>query len=71
MKNLNLKEKGRTLHFKEYSKKKVRELGIDGAVQYFRNQIEYYQNNKIYEQSSFYIFVCELSIEYIVNDLAE
>lgn len=69
--NLQKKDKEKTLHFKEFARMKVRELGIDGAVQYFRQKILYYKNNPLYEMSWLYITVSEMSLEYIVNDLAE
>jgi len=50
---------------------KLIELGIDGAVQYFRQQIMYFKNNHRYENSWIYCNMCEMSLEYIVNDLAE
>ena len=71
MKNLQNKGREKRLHFKSFARMKVRELGIDGAVQYFRQQILYYKNNPLYEMSFFYISVSEMSIEYIVNELGE
>ena len=71
MKNLQNKGKDKKHHFKGFARMKVRELGIDGAVQYFRQQILYYKSNSLYEMSWFYTSVSEMSIEYIVNDLGE
>ena len=71
MKNLQNKDKEKSLHFKRFARMKVRELGIDGAIQYFRQQILYYKNSPLYEMSWIYITLSEMSIEYIVNDLAE
>jgi len=71
MKNLQNKGKEKTLHFKDFAKMKLIELGIDGAVQYFRQQIMYFKNNHRYENSWIYCNMCEMSLEYIVNDLAE
>ena len=71
MMNLQNKGRGKNLHFKDFARMKVRELGIDGAVHYFRKQILYYKNNPLYEMSWIHITVSKMSIEYIVNDLAE
>jgi len=69
MKNLNMKEKEKTHHFSTFARIKVRELGIDGAVQYFKHEIQYYKNNPLYEKSWLYMTVARMSIEYIVNDI--
>lgn len=71
MKNLQNKGKEKSLHFKSFARMKVRELGIDGAVQCFRQQIMYFKNNDRYENSWIYCNMCEMSLEYIVNDLAK
>ena len=71
MKNLQNKGKEKTLHFKNFARMKVRELGIDGAVQYFRQQKLYYKNNLLYEKSWLYISIAEMSLDYIVNELGE
>ena len=71
MKNLQNKGKEKKHHFKIFARMKVRELGIDGAVQYFRQQIMYFKNNHRYENSWIYSNMCEMSLEYIVNDLGE
>lgn len=71
MMNLNLKEEQKKHHFKNFARMKVRELKIDGAVQYFRDEICKYKNNLLYQMSWVHISICEMSIEYIVNDLAE
>ena len=71
MKNLQNKGKEKKPHFKDFARMKVRRLGIDGSVQYFRQQISYYKNNIIYEKSWIYVSIAEMSLEYIVNDLAE
>ena len=71
MMNLTSKTHQRTTHFKEFARKKVRELGIDGAVQFYRKQRAYYMTNSIYENSYVYQLFAEMSIDYIVNDLGE
>ena len=70
MKTLILKEE-KKLHFKAYARDKVRELGVDGAVDYFRTRRDYYRNNKIYEMSWIRASVYDMIIDYIVNDLTE
>lgn len=71
MMNLQKKDKEKKHHFKDFARMKVRELGIDGAVQYFRNEKTYHDNNYVFQDSWIYSNICEMSIEYIVNDLAE
>ena len=56
-------------HFKDFARMKVRELGMDGAIQFFRHQKTYYNNTPNYENSYIYVRIAEMCIDYIVNDL--
>ena len=71
MKNLQNKDREKKLHFKVAARNKVRELGLDGAVMYYLEQYRYYNNNPMYEMSWLYVSIYGMSLEYIVNDLAE
>jgi len=66
-----LKTPPRKLHFKDFAREKVRELGMDGAVMYFLKKKRYYDNNPLYEKSWLYSSVYSMILEYIVNDLGE
>jgi hypothetical protein len=70
MKNLILKTHQPTTHFKEYSRQKVRELGIERAVNYFRSEKNKFKNN-MYSDSWLYICIYNQCIDYITNDLAK
>lgn len=66
---ISSRQKTSSCHFKDFARMKVRELGMDGAVQFFRHQKAYYNNTPKYENSYLYVRLAEMSIDYIVNDL--
>lgn len=71
MKNLNLTRGTASAHFKHHARNKVRELGLDGAVQYFLKEYRYYRSNTIYEKSWLYATMYGMMLEYTVNELGE
>ena len=71
MKNSNLKMTATTAHFKPYARQKVRELGIDGAVRYIRDQMHYSLMNNKYEATWLKYTVYSMMLDYVVNDLGE
>jgi hypothetical protein len=68
---LILKQKEKSLHFKDFALLKVQELGIEGAVNYFRRSKQKHSDNLIYEKSYFYGILADMSIDYIVNDVTK
>lgn len=71
MKNLQVRTTRQNVHFKHYARNKVRELGLDGAVQYFLREYRYYKSNTIYEKSWLYATMYGMMLEYAVNELGE
>lgn len=69
MTNLTLNNQQVSYHFKDFARAQIRKLGVEGAVNYFRSQIKYYKQNKIYNDSWIHIRINEMCIDYIVNDL--
>lgn len=69
MKNLKKKEQ-LNAHFRPWQIKaldKVEELGLDGAVCYYRDVIKQYTNN-VYNMAWFCRTVAEWQLEFIIND---
>lgn len=60
-----------TAHSKNYALKKVRELGIDAAVQYFLGKYRYYKSNPMYENSWLNAVFYSMMLEYTVNVIGE
>ena len=72
IKTKNLKKKeAKIVHSKKWQHQaieKVFELGMDGAICYYRDVIKKYTNN-IYYKAWIHKAVAEWKIEFIVNDL--
>lgn len=67
---LTMKTHQMKYHFKDFARLKVRELGIDGAVQYFRMEKKKHLENQVFEKAWLHVAIANQSINYIVNQLA-
>lgn len=68
--NLKKKEKEKQHRFKPWQKRaldKVEELGLDGAICYYRDVIKQYTNN-VYNLAWVCRTVAEWQLEFLVND---
>ena len=68
MKNL-ISHHQKTVHFKEWSRQLVKEMGIEGSVEYLRSEKEK-NKNSMYKDAFLKIALFNLCIDFIVNDLA-
>lgn len=68
MKNL-ISHPRKTVHFREWSRQLVRDMGIEGSVEYLRSEKEK-NKNSMYKDAFLKISLFNLCIDFIVNDLA-
>lgn len=71
MNHLTLKKKKQTARFKKAALNKVRELGLDGAIQHYLKEYRYYKKNNKYELSWLHVSINGMILEYLVNEIGE